>query len=205
MKTIAFFDFDGTLTTKDSMIDFARYVFGPLRFGIGMIYILPHLFLFFLNRITRDQLARRFIRFFFQGQNLSLLEKKAIPYVNNQIPRIINKEVYAAFCRHRKNNHDLVVVSASPFIWLKPWCKSQKCQLIATRLGVKNDILTGSVVGERSIGEEKVVRINEIFSLADYDIIYAYGNSDGDVPMLKMADRPFYYNGKKLQEYSASS
>lgn len=205
MKTIAFFDFDGTLITKDSMIDFARYAFGPLRFVWGVLYLLPHLILYRLNHYSRDQLARRFIRIFFSGQNLSLLEKKANAYVDRQIPRLIINEVYDAFCRHQKWNHDLVVVSASPFIWLKPWCQSHNCQLIATRLGVKNGILTGSVVGERSIGDEKVARIKENFSLSDYDVIYAYGNSYGDVPMLQMADRPYYYNGKKLEVYSRPS
>ena len=205
MKTIAFFDFDGTIIVKDSMIDFARCAFGPVRFVRGVFYLLPYLILYQLNRVSRDQLARRFIRIFFSGQNLSLLEKKAKAYVERQIPRLIINEVYDAFRRHQKWNHDVVVVSASPFIWLKPWCKTHNCQLIATRLDEKNGILTGSVVGERSIGDEKVIRIKEKFSLSDYDVIYAYGNSYGDIPMLQMADRPFYYNGKKLEVYSDSN
>lgn len=209
MKTIAFFDFDGTLTRQDTLIDFTRYAFGNLRFTIGIFFLAPIFGLLFLRLLNRDQVARRFIRYFYSGEDKELLAQKAYGYVAHRIPELINPQVYDAFRSHRKKNDSVVIVSASPEIWLIPWCKGHGADLIATRLKSGNGIFTGEVTGKRCIGKEKVIRIQEQYNLSAYDTVYAYGNSDGDIAMLEAADHAYFvkksvlgkYTGKKVSKH----
>ena len=201
MKTIAFFDFDGTLTTRDTLVDFTRYAFGNIKFAVGSLMLTPFLVLFGLKRVSRDDVARRFIQYFYKNKVLSDLEQKAREYVSNNLPAIMNQDVFKAFCQHKKNSADVVVVSASPSIWLSLWCKTNNAGLIATRLEAHNGILSGIITGKRCIGNEKVTRIKKKFILSDYSRIIAYGNSDGATAMLEMAHEAYYVNGRSVTKY----
>ena len=201
MKTIAFFDFDGTLTLKDTLMDFTRFAFGSTRFYLGIVFLIPFLIPVLMGVGSRDAVARRFIRYFYRTQAREELEKKALVYVSDRIPQIINPDVFDAFSRHKKNQDDIAVVSASPSIWLKTWCRQQGVTLIATRLETTAGIFTGHITGKRCIGKEKVVRIKEVIHLSDYDKTVAYGNSDGDIAMLNMADEGFYVKGTTITQF----
>ena len=64
--------------------------------------------------------------------------------------------------------------------------------LLATRLEISGDHLTGKIRGANCHGEEKVRRIQEAYQLKEYPQVYAYGDTKGDLPMLKLADIRFY-------------
>ncbi len=200
MKTIAFFDFDGTLTTRDTLVDFTRYMVGPLKFILGLVILFPWLLLTLLRVMDKDKMARHFIKYYYQNKNIKELEQLVAGYTDKRIPKLMNPDVFRQFLHHKQNKHDVAVVSASPFIWLAKWCKDNKVDLIATQIVIKNDIVQGSLIGNRCNGHEKVRRIKEKYELSDYDTIYAYGNSKGDMPMLQMADKGFFYSGTVLKK-----
>ena len=60
------------------------------------------------------------------------------------------------------------------------------------KLKYENDICTGKLLGNDCNGLEKVRKIKEIYNLSKYEKIYAYGDTDGDKPMLDIADIAFY-------------
>ena len=63
---------------------------------------------------------------------------------------------------------------------------------LATQMEVLDGSLTGRLQGKNCYGPEKVRRINEVVDKSDYDITFAYGDSRGDLEMLKMSDKPCY-------------
>ena len=65
-------------------------------------------------------------------------------------------------------------------------------RLIATNLVIDQGKITGNIDGNNCYGEEKVNRIKQLYDLNSYSIIYAYGDSSGDRPMLALAQKPFY-------------
>jgi phosphoserine phosphatase len=65
-------------------------------------------------------------------------------------------------------------------------------KLIATKLVVKDGLLTGKIYGNNCYGEEKVRRINEKYPPAEYEWLAAYGDSSGDKAMLAKANTSFY-------------
>ena len=52
--TIAAFDFDGTITTKDTLFDFVKFHVGSKNFYKGLIFLSPILILYKLGFIRND-------------------------------------------------------------------------------------------------------------------------------------------------------
>jgi hypothetical protein len=57
-RTVAVFDFDGTLTTKDTLLLFIRYSCGTIRFMFGMALYSP-LIVMMMLRLTRTGSVRK--------------------------------------------------------------------------------------------------------------------------------------------------
>ena len=192
MTSIAFFDFDGTLTTRDTMVDFTRYTAGNAKFTVGILFLSPLFMLVLLKVLPRNTVARHFIRFFYKNKNLQVLQDTAIRYTNQRLPGLMNKKVYNAFLDHQRSRHKVVIVSASLPLWLEPWCRQQGVDLLATPFEVKNGRLTGRLPEQRCNNQHKVTRIKQAYKLSDYDRTYAYGNSHGDKAMIDMVDAAFF-------------
>jgi HAD superfamily phosphoserine phosphatase-like hydrolase len=93
---------------------------------------------------------------------------------------------------HKAQGHKVVIVSASIACWLKPGCDRNGLELIATKLEIKEGIVTGKLLTRNCYGIEKVNRVKEKYRLDDYETIYAYGDSRGDKELLELANESFY-------------
>ena len=51
-KAIAFFDFDGTITTKDTLLEFIRFSKGRFRFYLGFLLYSPYLIAYKIKLIA---------------------------------------------------------------------------------------------------------------------------------------------------------
>lgn len=84
--------------------------------------------------------------------------------------------------------HVAAVVSASPELYVKPFCEALGLECIATRFEYDSaGFFTGRLLGENCNGEEKVVRVRERFGDPEAYRIEVYGDSAGDYPLLGMA------------------
>lgn len=190
--TIALFDFDGTLTTKDSFFDFIKFSKTKPVFYFGILVLLPKLIGFKLGFWSAKKTKEDVLRYFFKDMPQATFENLGILYCKKRVPQILNPKAISALEQHKKNNDEIVVVTASIQQWVKPWCVSQKINCIATQVEVKDNALTGHINGNNCNGIEKINQINALYTLETYTHIYAYGNSKGDKPMLNMATHPFY-------------
>lgn len=189
---IAFFDFDGTISTKDSMIDFLKIAVGKSAFYIGLLYLSPMLLAFKLKLISGHYAKEKFLSYYLCGWDISKFQSLAENYSLNSIDKIILIKAMDRIKWHQEKNHKVVVVSASIENWLKKWCEKHNINLIATQLEVKNEKLTGKLITPNCNGKEKVRRIKMEYNLSEYSTIYAYGNSSGDKDMLSIADKKYY-------------
>lgn len=191
-KRIAFFDFDGTITTRDSLIAIIRYIHGDFRFITGFAILTPLLVGFKIRLINRQKAKEKLLNYFFGGMNEIDFQKKCDEFSKKVLPSILKKEAINKINWHRENQDEIIVVSASPENWLKTWCNEAGLKCISTRLEVLHGRITGNIVGQNCYGAEKVRRIKECFDISEYEEIYAYGDSKGDFEMLDMASQPFY-------------
>ena len=191
-QTIAFFDFDGTITTKDTLLEFIKYSKGRFKFILGFLLNSPWLIAFRLKLISNQAAKERILTWFFRNTPLPDFQQTCDQFAADIIPKLLRPKALKEIETLRKNGTTIVVVSASPENWIRPWAGSLEIKLIATRLQVKENTLTGKITGKNCHGREKVNRIHEGYQLADYSIVYAYGDSSGDKPMLQLAHTAFY-------------
>ena len=191
-QVVAFFDFDGTITFKDTFIEFIKYYKGIPKFLLGMLLLSPILILFKLKLIRNWKAKEIVLSYFFEGENIEKFKNKCNNYSSSRISKITRKKALEYIEIHKKSNHDIFVVSASAEMWLSKWCEKMEIKLISTKLEIENSNLTGKILGKNCYGIEKVKRIKEEIDLDKYNLIFAYGDSRGDKEMLEIADYPYY-------------
>ncbi|HVM88593.1 MAG TPA: HAD family hydrolase [Puia sp.] len=191
-RRIAFFDFDGTVTVKDSLPEVIKYHKGSFLFYAGFLLNAPFLLAYKLKIIRNSTAKQIILRFFFKRTSLLLFQEKCDEFASKKLPALIRPKALAEIRKLKELNAEIVIVSASAKNWLEQWVAQTGVQLVCTKLEIKDEKLTGKISGENCHGEEKVRRIKEQFDLSGYDEIYCYGDSSGDKPMLSLATISFY-------------
>ena len=189
---ISFFDFDGTITTDDSLVKFIRFAVGNTKLIWGMTLLSPMLTAYKLKFIPNYKAKQYMLSYFFKGISEEKFMQVANEYSLKHIDTIVRPKAMEKIAWHKDQGHTVVVVSASIECWLKPWCDKNNIDLIATRLEIEDGKLTGKFATKNCYGIEKVNRIKEKYNLAEYSIIYAYGDSSGDKEMLSIANERHY-------------
>lgn len=192
MKTIVLFDFDGTITTQDSLVHFTKYVVGKSTYYLGLFKLSPILTAYTLKLIPNYIAKERLITHFFKGWNADRFKQLANQYSLEQINKITRPKAIEKIRWHQEQGHKIVIVSASIECWLQAWCDKNNIDLISTRLEIKNNKLTGKFSTKNCYGIEKANRVKEVYDLSKYDYIYAYGDSRGDKELLALANESFY-------------
>jgi HAD superfamily hydrolase (TIGR01490 family) len=191
-KLIAFFDFDGTVTKRDSLLEFIKYVKGDFSFYLGFFLHSPILVLYKLQLFPNQRAKEIMLSYFFGKMVLSEFESHCQKFMNDRLPQLLRPKALKEIEKLKQLGAEVVIVSASPENWLGAWCKSHNLQCVATKLGISNNRLTGRIDGRNCHGEEKVRRIRSEFNLLEYSKIYAYGDTRGDRHMLALATYKFY-------------
>ncbi len=191
-KDIAFFDFDGTITTKDTMLEFLRFLVGKLKYNCYMLILTPVFFALKVKLISNHQAKEIMLSFFIGGRKLEEIQISGNTFCKNILPALIRSKALETIKLHQSKQVEVVIVSASAEYWLKNWCDEYGLILIATRLSIENGKLTGKISGQNCYGFEKVERIKSSFKLDNYENIFCYGDTKGDLPMLSLATKSFY-------------
>ena len=192
MANLAIFDFDGTITTDDSLIRFIRFVVGDLKTLWGMVFLSPMLVVYKLKLIPNYKAKQMMLSYFFKGMDKQQFQKIAEEYSLKHIDTILRPKAMEKITWHKELGHKVIVVSASIECWIRPWCEQNGLDLIATKIEVKDGLITGKFLTKNCYGIEKASRVKEAYNLDDYDYIYAYGDSRGDKELLGLADKSFY-------------
>ncbi|HEY6956906.1 MAG TPA: HAD-IB family hydrolase [Flavisolibacter sp.] len=191
-KGIAFFDFDGTITKKDTLLEFIKFTKGSFGFYLGFLLNLPYLIAYKLKIISNQSAKEKVLRFFFHGIAIEEFNRRCQEFAEQVVPKLVRTKALDEIERLKAMDIKVVVVSASPENWIEQWTKRLGLELIASRLEVSGGKVTGKILGKNCHGDEKVVRIKEVYDLTNYNIIAAYGDSGGDKPMLALADQAHY-------------
>jgi phosphatidylglycerophosphatase C len=189
---LALFDFDGTITTHDSLRDFLLYSFGIKHCIKKLVPISPMIFGYLLGIADNQKVKTEVSKSFFSQMHESEFSLIAKKFATEELDKIVKKSALEKIAWHKSNGDRIIVVSASFSDYLKYWCEKEGLELISTRLEIKDGKLTGYFSTPNCWGKEKVRRINEYLNVKDFSKIYAYGDSKGDLEMLKLAHEKGY-------------
>lgn len=200
-QRIAFFDFDGTITTKDTLLEFIKFSRGGLLFYLGFLLTSPWVLAYKLKLISNQQAKEKVLQFFFRNWPLSRFQEYCDRFCQTVVPTLIRPKALQEIEQLQQAGFMVVIVSASPENWIRGWAAQVQATLIATRLETREQDapsdekrirLTGKILGANCHGTEKVNRIQQEYSLGDYREIYAYGDTSGDRPMLQLGTASFF-------------
>lgn len=192
-KIIAVFDFDGTITEKDTFIEFIKFSKGKIAFYFGILLFSPILVAFKLKLYPNWKAKEMLFRYFFKGMNYDrfcLLGKLFV----GKIDSIVRPNAIKEIENHLKHNDKVYVISASVDKWMIPWCEKTGIKdVIGTQIEVNNEgLLTGRFLSKNCYGQEKVNRLLEKETDRSSYILYAYGDSRGDKELIEFADKGWY-------------
>lgn len=193
---MALFDFDGTLTYRDSLADFIFYSVGSVRVAFGGVVLSPIILAYKTGLYDNSKAKEKVISHFFRGYKDKEFTQIGRIYAQERLPEILQESAVDKLMWHIEQNHTVVVVTASAEDWIREWTGSLKVELIGTKLERKGGVITGRFQTKNCYGIEKVRRIRDEYDLTRYETIFAYGDTDGDQAMLDLADHVFYRSFK---------
>ncbi len=190
MNRLFLFDFDGTLTNKDTLFDFLQFSF-PSKFKGAFIRFIPLFLLAKLKMIKGSKTKEKFISYFLKGKKRTEIEKLGQNYFEARKETIFRTKAkeYIKNLAHEENKY---IVTASLDIWIKPFAKYLEFRLISTEAEFKDGIFTGKFLTLNCNYKEKVVRVIREIQLARFNEVYAFGDSKGDKYLLKLATHPHF-------------
>jgi len=191
-RTLALFDFDGTITSRDTLPEFIIFAKGWIRFALGTALLSPILALFKAGAIPAWRAKEALMTLFFGGMNEHEFQAVCDRFSTDRIPTLVRAAAIKRITDHQRCGHRVVVVSASPENWVGRWAETNGLEWIATRMDCLNGRITGKISGKNCQGMEKVFRIKNYLDLTNYTRIYAYGDSQGDMPLLRLGTCAYY-------------
>lgn len=190
-ETLVAFDFDGTLTWRDSYTAFLRWRAGPARFAVGLARLSPASLAYARHR-DRERLKVAATREFLAGVTLEALQSSAEAFAQETAADLLRPDAMRRWDDWRERGARLVIVTASPEPIVAPFARLLGADaLIGTRLTTAEGRVTGAFDGANCRGAEKVARLRERFG-PDVTLAAAYGDTAGDREMLELAIEPGY-------------
>lgn len=182
---IAFFDFDGTITRTDSFALFLRHILGR-KFYVKLAQNLHILVLYKLGFISNSRAKEGVLRSCLRGMSEGEFQAHCAEFLP-ALDGICKDSALARMAWHKEQGDRVVLVSASFEEYLGVWARKIGIEVIATKMEVQGGKLTGRFATPNCYGAQKVARIRAQFDLAQFDEIYAYGDTKGDKEMLELA------------------
>lgn len=188
--TVAAFDLDGTLTDRDCLIPFVTSLVGRRTLVSALAKQISRRPAIVRDR---DQLKAVIALTLCDIENV-VATAQAEMFVTDRVMGWLRPDTVSKLIEHQSAGHHVVLVSASFEIYVSHVAERLGVDHLATRLEVNDGRLTGRLIGANCRGDEKVNRLTEyVRSRFDVDLddieLYAYGDSNGDGPLLDLADQ----------------
>jgi len=187
-QPVVAFDFDGTLTIRDSYSAFLKWRAGPRRYARGMVRLIPAALAYLIHR-DRGRIKAAATREFLRGVPRQTLEADARTFAEKFSRSLLRPDAVATWKRWRGEPVRLAIVTASPEIIVAPFARGLGADaLIGTALAFDGqDRVTGAFASPNCRGPEKVVRLKAAFG-PDVELRAAYGDTGGDREMIAAAE-----------------
>lgn len=189
-STLAAFDVDGTLTRRDTLLPFLQRLCGTRRLARGLARHGVALSAMAMGRVERDSVKEALLVHLLAGRNVEAVRAAGVDYAGFLLrANRLRPDTLARLKAHQDAGHRVVLVSASPEVYLAPLGRHLGVDaVLGTGLEEDGDgRLTGRLAGRNCRGPEKVARLEAWLDGAGAPYLYAYGDSAGDRELLACA------------------
>lgn len=189
MRKIVACDFDGTLTTRDTLLAFILYAKGWPRFLWGFLCYAPLLVLMKLGLYPNYKAKQKVFSHFFGGMRLTAFDALCRNFAADS-HHLLRPEGVKTLEQAQAEGAEVLIVSASIDNWVQPFFPT--VQTLGTQVEVSDGRLTGRFLTKNCYGQEKVNRILACYPEREAYHLTAYGDSRGDKEMLAFADEAHF-------------
>lgn len=192
-KKIYCFDFDGTLTTSDTLLEFIKYAKGRGRFLMVFLMYSPLLVMMKLHMYPNWKAKQQIFAHLFAGMRIEKFDALCRGFAEES-QHLLRPKGITLMHEALVAGAQVFIVSASIDNWVRPFFDIRNLkgvQVLGTQIEVEDGKLTGRFKSNNCYGKEKVHRIAEVlksFERSEYEI-EAFGDSRGDKEMLAFADK----------------
>ena len=200
---LAVFDFDRTLTARDTSLAFLAFAAGRARLALSLVLGGP-LFLVDLTAAlaqTRSTMSGslrdrwelevhdRLLRALFRGRSAAEVDELGRRFASEALDTMVTPEALAQVAWHRARGDRCVLVTGSLDTYMEPWGQRAGFErVLASRLARDGARAIGGFDGEPCWGEAKLVRLREAIGALERYTVVVYGNEPGDRALLAAAD-----------------
>lgn len=190
--TIHAFDFDGTLTRRDTLLEFIRFARGNKAFLLCFLRFSPLLILMKLGLYPNWQAKQKVFSYCFSGMALDAFDALCRRFAAEKASLLRPKGV-AKVKELLARGDKVVIISASVNNWVEPFFAAMgNVFVLGTMVDARENRLTGHFKTKNCYGKEKVTRLLQLYpERTEYRLI-AYGDSRGDAQLLDFADEGHY-------------
>ncbi|QIZ76111.1 HAD-IB family hydrolase [Ferrimonas lipolytica] len=196
---LALFDFDGTLTHNDNFSAFLWFATPVWRMALACPLLVPLKWAWQQGWLSSAITRRSVTRLAYTGRRRERLEQLGQRYIAGRQQHIFRPDMLAKLHQHQQQGDTVVLVSASLNLYLQPWCRQNGITLLCSELSYIGNCASGGYQQGDCANQIKAQRVLARFDLSQYERIYAYGDSDEDLPLLALADFP-YLNGSPYKK-----
>ena len=191
---LAIFDIDNTLIAGDSDLLWGEFLC-ERNYVDSNVYKAEH------EKYYKDYLSGKldinnFLKFQLKvlGENdLNLLKKWRKDFFEEKIRPVILPKAYQLIDKHRNQNHDLLIITATNRFIVEPIASEFKIEnIIACEPEIYNEQFTGKFTGTPSYAEGKVERFNDWVKTIGRRLeeSWFYSDSHNDIPLMKEVNHP---------------
>jgi HAD superfamily phosphoserine phosphatase-like hydrolase len=190
-KNIYIFDFDGTLTTRDTLLQLAFYFFKNGFFIKFLIFIIVFIG-FKLKYYSNIDLKKKFVKLFFKNKKITHINSILESFLKTKVH--YNIEVYDAFKHAVKNKEFVLIVPANFDIVVNAWLKMldvRNVEVMATKVEYVNSAYTGGIIGDVCRGKIKAEQLKKRININEY-FITSYADEKSDQYIMSLADEKIW-------------
>jgi phosphatidylglycerophosphatase C len=192
---VAAFDFDGTMTVRDSLFYFLLHSTSSCAAFKKFAALSPVFFGYLAGFCSRQYTKERVLTHFFAGMPLKWMRDLGASFsASAELNKLVRPPAMQRLEWHLRQGHRCILVSASIDLYLEPWGKQTGFHdVIASRIEVDpSGAITGRLSGLNCWGAEKLRRLEQLLGPHSGYVLYAYGDSRGDKELLAAAEYPFF-------------
>ena len=202
MEKLAIFDVDYTITNKETLMEFYKFMIKKDR---RILRHLPKNFiavLCYVLKIFDARKAKEYFISFIDGIDNVKMQELVKEFYEEKLSKIFYKDAIDTLVKLKEQGFKIYLISASAEFYLKELYNIKEVDMvIGTKFKMENNLHKRHIEGANCKGEEKVKRLFEVLEKenieVDFKSSYMFSDSLSDLPLLNLVGNPRLINYKR--------
>lgn len=202
MEKLAIFDVDFTITKRETLLEFYKFLIKKRPLLIVHIPILIVSSFLFLTGLMSAKRTKEIFISFINGIDENKMDSLVGEFYNKVLSKILYKDAISKIKDFKHRGYKVYLISASAEFYLNTLYNIKEVDYIIGTVFLKsNGRYVNKIVGKNCKGNEKVSRLKKHLKeqniKVDFENSYMFSDSFSDLPLFNLVGHPYLINFKK--------